>query len=79
MATERNYHFIAGSSNCTAIDKTLELSKHWSVDSKQLSSLLIKILTITKTGLKKYCSIKANHTEVNNMWILKNSTNLLSF
>ena len=31
-----------------------------------------------KTGLEKYCSIKTSHTGVNNMWILKNSTNLLS-
>ena len=31
-----------------------------------------------KTGPEKYCSIKTNHTGVNNMWILKNSTNLLS-
>ena len=31
-----------------------------------------------KTGLEKYYSIKTSHTGVNNMWILKNSTNLLS-
>ena len=46
--------------------------------TKELSSLLTKILTIIKTGLEKYCSIKTSHTGVNNMWILKNSTNLLS-
>ena len=56
------HHFIAGSSNCT---------------TKQLSSLLTKILTVIKTGLEKYCSIKTSHTGVNNMWILKKSTNLL--
>ena len=55
--------FIAGSSKCT---------------TKQLTSLLTKILTVIKTGLEKYCSIKTSHTGVNNMWILKNSTNLLS-
>ena len=44
--------------------------------TKQLSSLLI--LTVIKTGLEKYYSIKTSHTRVNNMWILKNSTNLLS-
>ena len=55
--------FIAGSSKCT---------------TKQLSSLLTKILTVIKTGLEKYCSIKTSHTRVNNMFILKNSTNLLS-
>ena len=57
------HRFIAGSSKCT---------------TKQLSSLLTKILTVIKTGLKKYCSIKTSHTGVNNMWILKNPTNLLS-
>ena len=54
---------IAGSSKCTR---------------KQLSSLLTKILTVIKTGQEKYCRIKTSHTGVNNMWILKNSTNLLS-
>ena len=53
--------FIAGSSKCT---------------TKQLSSLLTKILTVIKTGLAKYCSTKTSHSGVNNMWILKNSTNL---
>ena len=57
------HRFIAGSSKCT---------------TKQLSSFLTKILTVIKTGLEKYCSIKTSHTGVNNMWILKNSTNLLS-
>ena len=57
------HRFIAGSSKCT---------------TKELSSLLTKILTVMKTGLGKYCSIKISHTGVNNMWILKNSTNLLS-
>ena len=57
------HRFIAGSSKCT---------------TKQLSSLLTKILTVIKTGLEKYCSIKTSHTRVNNIWILKNSTNLLS-
>ena len=46
--------------------------------TKQLSSLLTKILTAIKTGLVKYCSIKTSHIGVNNMWILQNSTNLLS-
>ena len=57
------YRFIAYFSKCT---------------TKQLSSLLTKILTVIKTGLAKYCSIKTSHTGVNNMWILKNSTNLPS-
>ena len=36
------------------------------------------MLTVIKTGLEKYYSINTSHTGVNNMWILKNSTNLLS-
>ena len=47
--------FITGSSKCT---------------TKQLSSLLMKILTVIKTGPEKYC-IKTSHTGVNNMWITK--------
>ena len=46
--------------------------------TKQLSSLSTKILTVIKTKLEKYCSVKTSHTGVNNMWILQNSTNLLS-
>ena len=57
------HRFIPGSSKCA---------------TKQLSSLLTKILTVIKTGLEKYCSIKTSHTGVNNMLILKNSINLLS-
>ena len=57
------HRFIAGSTKCT---------------TKQLSSLLTKILTVIETGPEKYCSIKTNHTGANNLWILKNSTNLLS-
>ena len=45
---------------------------------KRVVQLITKILTVIKTGLEKYCSIKTSHTGVNNMWILKNSTNLLS-
>ena len=53
------HHFIAGSSKGT---------------TKQLSSLLTKILTVIKTGLIKYCGVKTSHAGINNMWILKNST-----
>ena len=50
------HHFIAGSSKCTI---------------KKLSSLLTKILTVIKTGLEKYRSIKASHTLVNNSGYLR--------
>ena len=49
------HHFIAGSSKCT---------------TKQLSSLLTKILKVMKTGVEKYCSMRTSHTGVNNMWLL---------
>ena len=67
----------------TLIKELSYINLQWSIGSskcttKQLSSLLTKILTMIKSGLKKYCSVKTSHTEVNNMWILKNSTNLLS-
>ena len=39
---------------------------------------LVNLYTVIKTGLEKYCSIETSHTGDNNMWILKNSTNLLS-
>ena len=57
------HRFSAGASKCT---------------TKELSSLLTKILTVIKTGLEKYCNIKTSHTGVNNMWILKNFTYLHS-
>ena len=59
------HRFVACSGKCT---------------TKELSSLLTKIFTVIKTGLdwKKCCSIKTSHTGVDIMWILKNSTNLLS-
>ena len=55
--------FIAGSSKCT---------------TKDLSCLLIKVLSTIKDGLVRNCNTKISHNGVNNMWILKNSTSLLS-
>ena len=57
------HRFIAGSSKCT---------------TKDLSCLLTKLLSTIKDGLVRYCNTKTSHTGVNNMWILKNSTSLLS-
>ena len=54
--------FIAGSSNCT---------------TKDLSCLL-KVLSTIKDGLVRYCNTKTSRNGANNMWILKNSTSLLS-
>ena len=56
--------FIAGSSKCT---------------SKDLSCLLSKVLTTVKDGLIRYNNTKTSRNGVNSMWIVKNSTSLLSF
>ena len=42
------------------------------------SSLLTKVLSTIKDGLVKFCNTKTSCNGVNNMWILKNSTSLLS-
>ena len=55
--------FIAGSSKCT---------------TKDLSCLLTRLLSTIKDGLVRYCNTKTSRNGVNNMWILKNSTSLLS-
>ena len=57
------HRFIAGSSKCT---------------TKDLSCLLAKLLSTIKDGLVRYCKTKTSRNGVNNMWILKNSTSLLS-
>ena len=57
------HHFIAGSSKCT---------------TKYLSCLLTKALTTVKDGLIRYNNTKTSCNGVNSMWIVKNSTNLLS-
>ena len=57
------HRFIAGSSNCT---------------TKDLLCFLTKRLSTIKDGLVRYCNINTSHNVVNNMWILKNSTSLLS-
>ena len=57
------HRFIAGSSKCT---------------TKDLSCLLTKVLSTIKDGLLRYCNTKTSRNGVNNMWILKNSTSLLS-
>ena len=56
------HRFIAGSSRCS---------------TKPLSILLTKILTHIKQGLQKYCQTAYSRSGVNQMWILKNSKELL--
>ena len=57
------HRFIAGSSKCT---------------TKDLSCLLTKVLTTVKDGLIRYNNTKTSRNGVNSMWIVRNSTNLLS-
>ena len=46
--------------------------------TKDLSCLLTKVLSTINDGLVRYCNTKTSNIGVNNMWILKNSTSLLS-
>ena len=61
--TPFKHRVIAGSSKCT---------------TKDLSCLLTKLLPTNKDGLIKYCATMTSRNGVNNMWVLKNSTCLLS-
>ena len=56
------HRFIAGSAKCS---------------TKPLSKLLTTILTTVKDGLKNYCDKIYSRSGINQMWILKNSKELL--
>ena len=56
------HRFIAGSSKCS---------------TTPLSILLTKLLTDIKQGLQKYCETAYSRSGINQMWILKNSKELL--
>ena len=56
------HRLIAGSSKCS---------------TKPLSILLTKLLTYIKQGLQKYCETAYSRSGINQMWILKNSKELL--
>ena len=56
------HRFIAGSSRCS---------------TKPLFILLTKLLTHIKQGLQKYCETAYSRSGVNQMWIFKNSKELL--
>ena len=63
MHNNPNKHrFIAGSARCSI---------------KPLFILLTKLLTHIKQGLQKYCETAYSRSGVNQMWILKNSKELL--
>ena len=55
---------VAGSAKCS---------------TKSLSKLLTCILSVVKTGLQSYCDISYSQGCVNQMWILKNSKDLLEY
>ena len=54
--------YIAGSSTCS---------------TKELSIHLTKILSAVKEGQQKYCETVYSRSDINHMWILKNSKDLL--
>ena len=54
--------YIAGSAKCS---------------TKPLSQILTRSLTAVKEGLQKYCNTAYARSGVNQMWILKNSKELL--
>ena len=56
------HRFISGSSKCS---------------TKPRSILLTKLLTHIKQGLQKYCETAYSRSGINQMWILKNSKELL--
>ena len=47
--------------------------------TKPLSKLLTSILSAVKTGLQNYCETSYSRGGVNQMWILKNSKDLLEY
>jgi hypothetical protein len=56
--------YIAGSAKCS---------------TKSLSKILTCILSAVKTGFQSYCDISYSRGGVNQMWILKNSKDLLEY
>jgi hypothetical protein len=46
---------------------------------KPLSKIWTYILSIVKTGLQSYCNTSYSRGGVNQMWILKNSKDLLEY
>ena len=56
--------YIAGSAKCS---------------TKPISKLLTCILSVFKTGLQSYCDTSYSRDGVNQMWILKNSKDLLEY
>ena len=56
--------YIAGSAKCS---------------TKPLSKLLTYILSAVKIGLQSFCATSHSRRDVNQMWILKNSKDLLEY
>ena len=59
---QHKHRFIASSAKCS---------------TKPLSKLLTTILTTVKDGVNKYCDKIYSRSGINQMWILKNSKELL--
>ena len=58
------WRYIAGSAKCS---------------TKHLSKLLTRILSSIKTGLQSYCDTSYSRGGMNQMWILKNSKDMLEY
>ena len=63
---------------CTKIPTNTDLLRvHRSVRPSFLSALLTKLLSHIKQGLQKYCETAYSRSGINQMWIVKNSKELL--
>jgi hypothetical protein len=72
-----NYHTSTGFLNFPKIPKTRYLTGSSKFSSKPLSLLLTNILTTVKEKLQTYCATTYATSGVNQMWMLKNSKELL--
>ena len=63
--------------NLRSVLTSFGVNKCSKCSTKPLSKLLTSILTTVKDGLKKYCDVIYSHRGINQMWILKNSKELL--
>ena len=63
--------------NLTRIRSSRDIAGSAKCSIKPLSQILTRILTAVKEGLQKYCDTAYARGGVNQMWILKNSKELL--
>jgi hypothetical protein len=73
-----NYHTSAGFLNFTKILTNIDTELDLASAPPSLSLLLTNILTAVKEKLQTYCAITYARSGVNQMWIPKNSNELLA-